>query len=69
MPYLRPDAKSQVTVEYDNNRKPLRIDAVVISTQHDPGVTQAKIKADVIKNVIKKVIPAHLLDKNTKYLC
>jgi S-adenosylmethionine synthetase len=67
MPYLRPDAKSQVTVEYDNNRKPKRIDAVVISTQHDPGVTQKKIKQDVIKYVIKKVIPAHLLDKNTKY--
>jgi S-adenosylmethionine synthetase len=67
MPYLRPDAKSQVTVEYDNNRKPIRIDAVVVSTQHDPGVTQKKIREDVIKHVIKKVIPAHLLDKNTKY--
>ncbi len=67
MPYLRPDAKSQVTVEYDNNRKPIRIDAVVVSTQHDPDVTQKKIREDVIKHVIKKVIPAHLLDKNTKY--
>lgn len=67
MPYLRPDAKSQVTVEYDNNRKPKRIDAVVISTQHDPDVTQKKIKEDVIAQVIKKVIPAHLLDRNTKY--
>lgn len=67
MPYLRPDAKSQVTVEYDENNKPLRVDTVVISTQHDGNVSQKKIKADVLKNVIKKVIPARLLDKNTKY--
>jgi len=65
MPYLRPDAKSQVTIEYSDDNKPLRVDTVVISTQHDPGVSQAKIKADVIKNVIKKVIPARLLDKKT----
>lgn len=65
MPYLRPDAKSQVTIEYSDDNKPLRVDTVVISTQHDPDVTQAKIKADVLKNVIKKVIPARLLDKNT----
>ncbi len=65
MPYLRPDAKSQVTIEYSDDNKPLRVDTVVISTQHDPDVTQAKIKADVIKNVIKKVIPARLLDKKT----
>ena len=65
MPYLRPDAKSQVTIEYSDDNKPLRVDTVVISTQHDPNVSQAKIKADVIKNVIKKVIPARLLDKNT----
>jgi S-adenosylmethionine synthetase len=67
MPYLRPDAKSQVTVEYTNNRKPKRIEAVVISTQHDPGVSRKKIKQDVIDHVIKNVIPAHLIDKNTKY--
>lgn len=67
MPYLRPDAKSQVTVEYDDNGKPVRIDAVVVSTQHDPGVTQKRIKDDVINNVIKKVIPEHLIDKKTKY--
>jgi len=67
MPYLRPDAKSQVTIEYDDNHKPLRVDTVVISTQHDAKVSQAKIKADVINKVIKKVIPAKLLDKNTKY--
>ena len=67
MPYLRPDAKSQVTIEYDDNGKPIRVDAVVISTQHDGDAKQSKIKADVIKHVIKKVIPAKYLDKNTKY--
>jgi S-adenosylmethionine synthetase len=67
MPYLRPDAKSQVTIEYDDNGKPLRVDAVVISTQHDGDAKQSKIKSDVIQNVIKKVIPAKYLDKNTKY--
>lgn len=67
MPYLRPDAKSQVTIEYDNRNKPLRVDAVVVSTQHDPGVKQKKIKEDVIENVIKKVIPEKFIDKKTKY--
>lgn len=67
MPYLRPDAKSQVTIEYSDDHKPLRVDAVVISTQHDGYVSQKKIKDDVIKNVIKKVIPSKYLDKNTKY--
>lgn len=67
MPYLRPDSKSQVTVEYDDNGKPMRIDAVVVSTQHDGDVKQKKIKEDVIEYVIEKVIPKHLLDKNTKY--
>lgn len=67
MPYLRPDAKSQVTIEYDDNGKPLRVDAVVISTQHDGDAKQSKIKTDVIQNVIKKVIPSKYLDKNTKY--
>ena len=67
MPYLRPDAKSQVTVEYDNNNKPLRVEAVVISTQHDGDVKQKKIKEDVIENVIKKVIPEKYIDKKTKY--
>ncbi|MFZ4591082.1 MAG: methionine adenosyltransferase [Ignavibacteria bacterium] len=66
MPYLRPDSKSQVTIEYGADRKPIRVEAVVVSTQHDPDVTQKKIKEDIIKNVIKKVIPAKLLDKNTK---
>ena len=67
MPYLRPDAKSQVTIEYDDNHKPLRVDTVVISTQHDGDVSQKKIKDDVIKHVIKKVISAKYLDKKTKY--
>ncbi len=67
MPYLRPDAKSQVTVEYDDNNKPLRVDAVVVSTQHDGNVSQKKIKQDVIKHVVKKIIPAKYLDKKTKY--
>ncbi len=67
MPYLRPDSKSQVTIEYADKGKPLRVDAVVISTQHDGDAKQSTIKADVIKHVIKKVIPAKYLDKNTKY--
>lgn len=67
MPYLRPDAKSQVTIEYDDNHKPLRVDAVVISTQHDAKVKQSQIKKDVIEHVIKKIIPAKYLDKKTKY--
>ncbi|MBU0560847.1 MAG: methionine adenosyltransferase [Bacteroidetes bacterium] len=67
MPYLRPDAKSQVTIEYDENNKPLRVDAIVVSTQHDGNVNQKKIKIDVIKNVVNKVVPKKYLDKNTKY--
>lgn len=67
MPYLRPDAKSQVTVEYDNAGKAKRIDAIVISTQHDENVSQIRIKSDIMKHVIKKIIPANLIDKNTKY--
>lgn len=67
MPYLRPDAKSQVTIEYDENHKPKRVDTIVISTQHDEKVKQSKIKKDVIEHVIKKIIPAKYLDKKTKY--
>ena len=67
MPYLRPDAKSQVTIEYDENKKPLRIDTVVISTQHDADASQKKIKEDVIEKVIKEVIPQNLIDDKTKY--
>jgi len=66
MPYLRPDAKSQVTIEYDDNHRPIRVDTVVISTQHDAKVSQNKIKQDVSNKVIKKGIPAKLMDKNTK---
>ncbi|MGB6122572.1 MAG: methionine adenosyltransferase, partial [Bacteroidota bacterium] len=61
MPYLRPDAKSQVTIEYQG-RRPVRVHTVVISTQHDPGVSQKKIRKDIIENVINKVIPADLRD-------
>jgi S-adenosylmethionine synthetase len=67
MPYLRPDGKSQVTVEYAEVGKPTRIDAVVISTQHDPDVTNETLRADVLKYVIQAVIPAELLDADTKY--
>lgn len=67
MPYLRPDAKSQVTIEYDDNWKPLRVDTVVVSTQHDPDVTQQKIREDVIEEVVKKVIPVEMLDDKTRY--
>lgn len=66
LPYLRPDGKSQVTVEYDGD-KPVRIDNVVISTQHSPEVTQSQIREDVIKHIIEAVIPAELIDENTKY--
>ena len=67
MPYLRPDSKSQVTIEYDEvTRKPLRVDTIVVSTQHDPTANQKKIMEDVKKHVILAVIPAKLLDKRTK---
>ena len=67
MPYLRPDSKSQVTIEYDDKNKPIHVDTVVISTQHDPDVSQKKIKEDVIKYVIKKIIPEKYINKKTKY--
>lgn len=64
--YLRPDGKSQVTVEYEDD-KPVRVDTVVISTQHSPDVDQKTIYNDVLEHIIKKVIPAELLDEKTKY--
>ena len=64
--YLRPDGKSQVTVEYDDG-KPVRIDAVVISSQHSPNISQEQLHEDIRREVIEKVIPAELLDENTKY--
>jgi len=66
--YLRPDGKTQVTVEYDENDKPVRVDTVLISTQHDPDVKQSQIKKDLIENVIKPIIPEKLIDKKTKIL-
>ncbi|MBE6820107.1 MAG: methionine adenosyltransferase [Ruminococcaceae bacterium] len=65
--YLRPDGKSQVTVEYDENHRPVRIDTVVISSQHAPEVEIEQIRADIIEKVIKTTIPADMLDENTKY--
>jgi S-adenosylmethionine synthetase len=67
LPYLRPDGKSQVTVEYDENGKPARIDAVVISTQHAESVGNEELHADILKYVIQAVLPAEWLDEHTKY--
>jgi S-adenosylmethionine synthetase len=65
--FLRPDGKSQVTVEYDEKRKPLRVDAVVVSTQHSELVDTKKLRAEVLQHVIQQAIPAHMLDADTKY--
>ncbi|MCI8605548.1 MAG: methionine adenosyltransferase [Hungatella sp.] len=65
--YLRPDGKSQVTVEYDENGKAIRLDAVVLSTQHDENVTQEQIHADIKKYVFDPVLPADMVDENTKF--
>ncbi|MHC9533457.1 methionine adenosyltransferase [Dellaglioa sp. L3N] len=67
LPYLRPDAKAEITVEYNENNIPDRIDTVVISTQHDPDVSLEQIRKDVIEHVINDVIPAKYLDDQTKY--
>jgi len=66
MPYLRPDGKSQVTIEYDG-RQPRRVHTIVVSTQHDPGIPQKRIKADVIEHIVKAVIPEEYLDSKTIY--
>jgi S-adenosylmethionine synthetase len=66
-PYLRPDGKSQVTVEYDAQRKVKRVDAVVVSTQHSDSVGNDELRADILRHVIQAVIPANLLDEDTKY--
>ena len=65
--YLRPDGKSQVTVEYDENHKPVRVDAIVISSQHEDTVETDKLRADILEHVIQAVVPAELLDADTKY--
>ena len=67
LPYLRPDGKSQVTVEYDENHRPIRIDAVVISVQHSETVTTEELRESVLKHVIQAALPAEMLDEDTKY--
>ena len=67
LPYLRPDGKTQVTVEYDENGKPFRLDAVVLSTQHDDSVTQEEIHADIKKHVFDVILPQEMVDADTKF--
>ncbi|WP_027725374.1 methionine adenosyltransferase [Tuberibacillus calidus] len=67
IPYLRPDGKTQVTVEYDENDQPVRVDTIVISTQHHPEVTHEQIEQDVKEHVIKPIVPSELIDSETKY--
>jgi len=67
LPYLRPDGKTQVTVEYDENGKPVRIDTIVVSTQHHPEIAQEQIVRNIKEHVINPVVPAELIDENTKY--
>ena len=67
LPYLRPDGKTQVTVEYDEEGRPMRLDAVVLSTQHDESVTQEQIHQDIKKYVFDEILPTHMVDENTKF--
>lgn len=67
LPYLRPDGKTQVTVEYNENGKPVRLDAVVLSTQHDPEISQEQIHADIRKHVFDVILPENMVDENTKF--
>lgn len=67
LPYLRPDGKTQVTVEYDENNTPKRLDAVVLSTQHDPEATQEQIHADIKKYVFDEILPSDMVDEDTKF--
>lgn len=67
LPYLRPDGKTQITVEYDENGKPSRIDCIVVSTQHNPDISQKQIHQDIRKYVIEEVVPADMVDARTKY--
>ena len=67
LPYLRPDGKSQVSVQYDEAGKPIRLEAVVLSTQHDPDVTQEQIHEDIKKYVFDPILPKEMLDEDTKY--
>src|SRR5699024_2178341 len=66
--YLRPDGKTQVTIEYDENNQPVRVDTIVISTQHREDITTKQIEEDMIKHVVQPIVPEHLLDDSTKYL-
>jgi S-adenosylmethionine synthetase len=66
--YLRPDGKTQVTVEYDEDNRPIRVDTIVISTQHNPEATHDQIEKDMIEHVIKPIVPTNMIDANTKYL-
>ena len=67
IPYLRPDGKTQVTVEYDGAGDPVRVEAVVVSSQHEEGVLQETLRADILEKVVRAVLPAGLTDENTKY--